>query len=145
MVSTPLKNIGQHGNLPPNRDRNKKCLKPPASLPGTQMTPQFCLEISEKTFVWRRLKTKKNRLQTRPSLARARPWQTHGVHSTTSQNHLKNHHKSAVGGRGFGGRLLSFWGCKMWEMTRTKKTLGEEDIFLKNFESSSSQCFSLGQ
>ena len=31
VVSTPLKNISQNGNLSPNRGENKKYLKPPTS------------------------------------------------------------------------------------------------------------------
>ena len=39
VVSTHLKNICQNGNLPPNRDENKKCFKPPPSLVNQPFTP----------------------------------------------------------------------------------------------------------
>ena len=55
MVSTPLKNISQNGNLPQMRVENNKCLKPPPkyyknSAKITTRPPGICINLWPFTF-----------------------------------------------------------------------------------------------
>ena len=57
MVSTPLKNISQNGNLPLNRGENKKYLNPP---PSTSYLPGGCADLLIRCFfLVLKLKTRK--------------------------------------------------------------------------------------
>ena len=51
----------------------------------------------------------------------------------------KNHHICGAGG--FGGRRIFFWAARCGNDTKKKKTLGEEDIFLKKFGNLFPICF----
>ena len=77
MVSTPLKNISQHENLPQIREKNIKMFETTSQYIYLEpkLTPKFCLEIFGKDLYLEGVKTKKiGQIRVSdPALARAQP------------------------------------------------------------------------